>query len=213
MSVVAVLCSDIHLGHNCPTARFSESSWYDAMRRYLEQVNALSKKHKAPVLCAGDVFDKWQVPPQLINFAITNLPTMYAVMGQHDLPYHNMDNLHQSPFFTMMLSGKICANYHSNIDTRIDGIMRIHFSHWGWEWLDRKSKSKDDAINVLISHKFVWCSGKGYPGAPKEAKVANLPDLNGYDVAVFGDNHQTFVDERDGLFDSQPRLFDSAKCY
>jgi hypothetical protein len=44
-----------------------------------------------------------------------------------------------------------------------------------------------------LAHRYVWTRGKGYPGAEKEAMVGNVQHLGSYDVAVFGDNHQSFM--------------------
>ena len=54
------------------------------MQRSLEQIRDLQKEFDCPVICAGDIFDKWNSPPELINFAYDNLPEIYAIPGQHD---------------------------------------------------------------------------------------------------------------------------------
>ena len=93
---VALVCSDIHLCHTRPTSRSAEPDWYEAMARRLHQVDEIASYQQVPVLCAGDVFDRWNSPPELINFAIKNMPPMWAVPGQHDLPHHRLDEVHRS---------------------------------------------------------------------------------------------------------------------
>src|SRR5690606_2165772 len=55
--VRALLVADIHLSHRPPIARAAEPDWYAAMERQLFQLRYLSDHYRAPVICAGDVFD------------------------------------------------------------------------------------------------------------------------------------------------------------
>lgn len=99
-TVIAVLCSDIHLCHTCPPARSNEPNWYDAMARTLDELAGIASHYYVPILCAGDVFDRWNSPPELINFAIKHLPPMHCIPGQHDLPNHSLEDIRRSAYST-----------------------------------------------------------------------------------------------------------------
>ena len=109
--VIAVLCSDIHLSHKPPVARSSEDDWYAAMARTLDQVLDISNEHTAPLIIAGDLFDRWNSQPELINFAMGSFRAfqhgVYAIPGQHDLPYHDYTEIHKSAYYTLVKAGVI----------------------------------------------------------------------------------------------------------
>lgn len=190
MKVAAVLCSDIHLCHSCPPARSAEPDWYEAMGRMLDQVKAIAEEHyNVPILCAGDVFDKWNSPPELINFALDRLPDMWAVPGQHDLPNHSLSDINRSAFWTLVEANKIYLLEFGQA-TRVNGMLVYGFP-WNTPIRD-PSQESPEALKVSVAHKYVWTRGKGYPGADQQAMVGNVQNLEWFDVAVFGDNHQTF---------------------
>jgi hypothetical protein len=187
-TVVAVLCSDIHLCHTCPPARSNEPNWYDAMARVLHELAGIAGHYNVPILCAGDVFDRWNSPPELINFAISHMPTMHCVPGQHDLPNHSLEDIRRSAYWTLVETKKL-------MNIPLGGIeindMLVHAHPWGVP-IELPNDNEDDMMNVALSHRYVWKRGKGYPGAAVDAMIGNIPNLDNYDVAVFGDNHQSF---------------------
>jgi len=189
--VIAILVSDLHLSHTTPLARSSEPSWYGAMATALGQLEDLANQHDpAPVICAGDVFDRWNSNPELINFAIVHLPRMYAIPGQHDLPHHRLEDVRRSAYWTLVEAGVI-----DNIDVVNDD--NPDFIMWGFPWgrainppvVEEGSKT----LHIAVAHKYVWEGEHHYDGAPKTDHLSKLAkQLDGYDVAVFGDNHKGF---------------------
>lgn len=158
-----------------------------AMSRPLLELAELQEKYDAPILCAGDIFDHWKAPPELINFALDVMPEMYAVPGQHDMPLHDPDQMHRSAFYTLIKAGKIKI---LNSKITVHKNFSIYGSPWGC--IIPPLPTEDD-LNILIAHRYVWIDGKSYPGAPAENRLGCLAkDLVGYNVAVFGDNHKGF---------------------
>lgn len=106
---MAVLCGDLHLSEKAPVARWREKDeWYGAMARALDELSELSRSYASPIICAGDVFDRWKASPALIHFALTNLPVdMHCIPGQHDLPYHSLENMNESAYGVLVKAGKI----------------------------------------------------------------------------------------------------------
>lgn len=187
--VIAILCSDIHLSHRAPIARSAEPDWYAAMQRPLDQLADLKARHDCPIICAGDVFDKWDSPAELINFALEYLPVIYAIPGQHDLPDHNLDDIKRSAYWTLVTAGEI-----ENIEEPISicGFSLYPFP-WGVDVSPPVLRPKN-SINLAVVHSYIWTQGSSYPGAPKDKNVSKyIRRLEGYDAAVFGDNHQGFI--------------------
>lgn len=206
---IGILVSDLHLRLKPPVARSDESDWLQTQAGYLRQVEKLGLELSVPVICAGDMFHRWNSPPELINFALEHLPNgMFAVPGQHDLPYHSYEEVRRSAYWTLVRANKIinlepggfiwtgschdCGNEEAE-------ILVVSAFPWGYPPYARpKSEEYDEGyFHLAVVHSYVWCSGNNYPGAPENQHV-KMYDLAGYDMAVFGDNHKGFYDEKYG---------------
>lgn len=188
---IAVLVSDIHLSHRPPPCWNTEKvDWYDAMEGYLNQLDSLAYEYNIPIICGGDVFDKWNSPPELIEFALKNLPEMYSVPGQHDLPNHNYNEMNRSAYGVLVAAGRI-----HNLDPDAPTVLKdldIYASPWEHEIIPPSKKTS--RIQLLVAHRYLWKVGKGYPGAPERNKVGALKkELSQFDAALFGDNHVHFT--------------------
>lgn len=195
---IAILCSDLHLSLTAPVARSAEPDWLAAQKRQLDQLRALHRELRVPVICAGDILDHWRSPPELLNFAIENLPHgMLAIPGQHDLPLHNYGDIRKSGYHTLCQAGVI-ENLHPGTPVPLPGSRVLV---WGFPWgFPVKPVGKSRDLNLAVVHAFIWQSKEtAYPGAPEEATVsARSKSLAGYNAAVFGDNHKPFLTHKNG---------------
>lgn len=152
------------------------------------------EEEMVPILCAGDIFDRWNATPELINFALKHLPDgMICVPGQHDLPNHRLDLMHRSGYGVLAQTGKI-VDITDGVDWGVD-IMSV--TGFGWEQpIKPFTGETKKQIKVALIHKYMWSMpGTGYPGAPEEARLSAFKkQLRGYDIAVVGDNHTYFTD-------------------
>lgn len=188
--VVAICWSDLHLSLKAPVARAEEEDWLEAQERILSQVRKLAEEYKADVLCAGDVFDRWNSPPELINWALEKLPQMYAIPGQHDLPLHSLELINRSAYWTLKKAKKI-VDLFSLDKVTLNNNVCIHGFPWG-KLL--KPPPKDGQVHVALVHKYVWMKGKSFPGAPEESRVdTGKKETKGWDAVIFGDNHKGFL--------------------
>ena len=191
---IAVLVSDIHLSDKPPTFRSTEPDWFSAMASPLEQLRYRATELSVPIVCGGDVFDRWNSSPQLINFAIDNLPEMYSVAGQHDLPHHQYSSIQKSAYWTLCKTGNI-------IDLKPEPIQIGDLVLYGFGWnVDiRPQTRRDDFIHLAVIHKYIWSTrSTGYHGAPRLNHIKELSkSLQGYDTALFGDNHKGFLSRTD----------------
>lgn len=187
----AVLASDIHACTHAPTFRSKEPDWFEAMGRQFDELESLLVGD-VPLIVAGDVFDKWDPPPELINFMIDRFPQCWAVPGQHDLPNHRYDDIKRSAYWTLVEAGKI-RNIDPQATVRISENVFCHGFPWKYTIKPFDRIAKGSFLHVAVIHSYIWVPGCGYPGASTQ-KLADsyVADLEGYDISVFGDNHKGF---------------------
>jgi DNA repair exonuclease SbcCD nuclease subunit len=162
------------------------------MARPLTELAELSTYYNAPILCAGDIFDHWKAEPQLINFALNNLPHMYAIPGQHDLPLHNIDLLKKSAWWTLALAEKIEPLIYEE-PISIVGDIVIHAFPWGRKLTPLKKGLSKDKYHIALVHDYFWMKEYKYPTAPKKHHISRyIKAIKGYHAVVFGDNHKGF---------------------
>lgn len=183
---IAVLFSDLHLTLQMPSCR-NDEDWQGVQWECLNQIKA----YGLPVVCAGDIFDRWNPSPELINRALAWLPDkMICVPGQHDLPLHRIDLMDRSGYGVLKSVGKI-------IDlSRGGSYSERGFTAYGFGWNEPIKPPKADrrGVQLAVVHRYCWKKDCSYPGAPEEANVSNLAaQLKGYDAAVIGDNHKGFL--------------------
>lgn len=204
--VIAVLCSDLHLSAKAPVARRGEADWFAAMARSLaplkEYDSLFSGMGNQPaIICAGDIFDKSNSSPELINFAIRALPSMWTICGQHDLLHHQLDQVHKSAYHTLELCDRIRTIETPTLVSFAEPTIVLWGFPWGAELRPLAEMQVgsgvdlEDCLNIAVVHKYIWQSKANcYPGAPPEGQINRIrEDLAGFDVAVFGDNHIGFL--------------------
>jgi len=174
-----------------------EPDWYKVMERVLGELTKVAEFYSAPILCAGDIFDRWNSIPELTNWAIDNLPVMYAIPGQHDLPQHNYEERHRSAYMTLVKADRLLElppGQPTYIPTPKGTIIVVGFP-WGHEI--RKpptTESSSGHLVIAVAHQFVWRGrSTAYPGATRETAITReRKELLDYDTVIFGDNHKGF---------------------
>jgi hypothetical protein len=151
-------------------------------------------RHYVPIFYVGDIWDHYNQPPEAINWAIKHLPHGYAIPGQHDLAYHNYEDIRRTAYWTLVEAGVIKNLAPGGPHTMPNGI-HIWAYPWGHE-VKPVHPSRDPGVRVAMVHAYIWrAGGYGYPGAPEGARADKWAErLAGYDAAVFGDNHRGFTD-------------------
>lgn len=200
MNLIAIAISDLHLSLLRPACR-ADKDWMQTQADYLDQVKTfkeeLQEKECTPItlLCAGDIFDRWNASPELINFALDHLPDdMICVPGQHDLPNHRMDQVHRSGYGVLVKAKKI-RDISGQVTGNLGGF-QVHGFGWGQPLTNSSNREgiEKKLHQVALIHQYCWVSDRCYPGAPQEAHISSFKkQLEGFDVAVFGDNHIGFT--------------------
>jgi len=190
--IEAIFCSDIHASSNAPIFRCNEPDWFAAMKRPLDELKRIQEQNgNPPVIIAGDIFDIPKPSPDIINFLLKELPdNVYAIPGQHDLPYHNFEDIGLSSFETLVLSGKIRLLSRKPLllkNSRIFGFP--------WNFEIEQPEKNDGRLNVAVVHKYIWIPKHNYIIAPESNNINNSffkKALKNFDLAIFGDNHSGF---------------------
>jgi hypothetical protein len=194
--VVAILCSDLHLCARPPLARSVEDDWMAVQRRGLKFLDGLCFDWEAPLIIAGDIFDKPNVPASVVNLAIEHLPEeVYAIPGQHDLPFHNSQDIKDTSYGTLELSDRIRTLSPVNARALKNDWRALGY---GWEVPISKHKKFKNVTGckwLAVCHSYIWEKfNTSYQGAPASKHLIKyLPPLKGFNAAVFGDNHKGFI--------------------
>lgn len=197
-SVIAVLTADVHWSHRAPVFRSNEPDWYKAQERAWEQVNILADERRCPIIIAGDLFNTWREPHQLITWAMRMLgcPT-FAIPGNHDLPGHSYIELHRSAYGVLVEAGKlgdIPASTTMTAKVILPGLI-LHGFPCGFPVKPcTEGNISPFGVRLAVIHEYVWTKKHGYPGAPPEQRLGKyLDQIEGYDAVLFGDNHNGFL--------------------
>lgn len=171
----AILTSDWHLRETTPVCR-TDDFWTTQMNK-INFIYSLQRKHKCPVLHAGDLFHHWKPSPYLLSMVIGNLPDQFAtVYGQHDLPQHSLDLKDKSGIY--VLESAIWV-------TVLDGC--------SWGQLPEAPSIEIGGRKILVWHNFTYIGKDPWPGCNAPKAYALLEKYKQFDLIVTGDNHQSFT--------------------
>jgi len=193
----AILMADNHLCDAVPVCRTDD--FHSAMWAKQAFISELQQKYRCPIFDAGDVFDKWRPSLTLLAKCVRKMPDEYhTVAGNHDLPSHNINNLHKSGLGLLSTVGTV-----NLLD--INKPLKFKFSKqeihvygvaYGQE-PTRRRLANNGVLNVLVFHTDIYVGKKPWPGCqfPKAKSLMNK--YSKFDLIVTGHNHQPFVVEND----------------
>jgi DNA repair exonuclease SbcCD nuclease subunit len=167
-----------------------EPDWWAAQARPLRWLKQLAKQYGCPLVLAGDIFDRAVVDSRLINFASEELPYAYTVAGNHDLPYHNIQNLPESAYGTLIRTKRI-VDIGDVVKLNVQGVsLALHGFYFG---RPHEPCAKQADLDIAVVHHFIWTGKYGYTGVSDKYRLdCVLGGLKGYDYYIFGDNHIPF---------------------
>jgi len=175
----AILTSDWHLREDVPTCR--KDNFEEAMWRKVDFISDLQRRYDCPVLHAGDLFHHWKPSPYLLSKTIEHLPKkFYTVLGQHDIPRHNLELAYKSGVYTLVSAEKVVL---------LEGY------HFG-----QNPTGVSMSINgrsILVWHHLTYQSPP-FPGASGGMAGGLLRKFKSFDLILTGDNHISFVEEFQG---------------
>lgn len=192
--IIGIALADIHLCLKPPIWRSTEPIWFAAMLEPLLQVMELQIKLKCPAIIAGDIFDHWNTPAEVINAFLKFIPEGYAIPGQHDLPLHSYDDIGKSAYYNLCLHDRI-QNMLPGARIVLDDMVLYGFP-FGYEIEScERYKGNKHKLHIAIAHEYKFILNHSYKtvtvghmlGRGKFRIIDNK--WNGYDIVIYGDNH------------------------
>ena len=189
----AIFISDLHLRGDQPICR-TDNFWESQNKKY-QFVKTLQKKYQCSVLISGDVFHHWKASPFLLSWAIEYLPdNIIAIPGQHDLPQHSIELINKSGLFVLEKAGKIKILLEGETINIGNSILV-----YGFPYGSKLQEIKEDPsfTKIAMCHTLTWIKTLPFPGCEVKDGVGLLKKLKGFNTILVGDNHQSFVVEKD----------------
>jgi DNA repair exonuclease SbcCD nuclease subunit len=182
----AILCADLHLRDSVPICRTDD--FLEAMKNKFKAILDLARQYNCPVLVAGDFFHRARSSPYLERNVIDwirdyEYAQIFVIPGQHDLPNHNISEYDKSSLAVLEAAGcvtikKVCYD----TGQAIFGIINI-------KEIERK---------IILKHTMIYKEKPIHDnvgGTKAERLLKKFPEA---DLVLTGDNHQSFVFEKDG---------------
>jgi DNA repair exonuclease SbcCD nuclease subunit len=177
----ALLTSDWHLREDQPVCR--TDSYWDTMWKKVDFIKDLQKRYDCPVICAGDLFDAWKASPNLLRETIEHLPDQFfTIVGQHDIPQHNVGLINKSGVSVLQAAGKL---------TILSGC------HWGQEPIKESNIYFETDAKILVWHHMTY-QKIPFPGASGGMAGGILRKYPQFSLIITGDNHKTFSESFEG---------------
>jgi len=190
-----IACSDIHIRKTTPIAR--KDLFYSSHRRKLAWLFKLAQDNNAAIVCGGDVFDTVSIPhyiiEDIVSLALRYDVQLLTVYGQHDLRYHVYSSYKNTPLAILLTA---LHNKHLDIQPFVNDVVAIQGASWGRPIPD----VIPGKLNILATHRMVTENGGLWEGHTDFKTGNDLLNLTKYDIIVSGDNHKSFICEKDSRF-------------
>jgi DNA repair exonuclease SbcCD nuclease subunit len=184
-----ILAADLHIRNDLPRCRIDEN-WEETQRLMIQEIVSIANKYKCPLIITGDLFDSPNIPARFIVMLIEEfskiINKVYFLAGNHELPYHSIDNVENSSIGILSeLSKQHMKIYEGMSDFGI------------WQHFNSKLMGKETGL--LFLHRLVFESIKTIP--PNVSAITASDLLKEYPDSKWiflGDNHQFFHYEKNG---------------
>jgi DNA repair exonuclease SbcCD nuclease subunit len=145
----------------------------------------------------GDLLDTTRVPDEIMSMLIEEIHRLCDhlhfcfIAGNHDLPYHNWDNINRSSIGTLW---KWAVSPYTLFESIGDSAFWVHFGK------DPKEKYKTELTGKpLFIHRLVFPTKKSMPPNVNGITAGNLlKEYPGIDYICIGDYHRAYDYEENG---------------
>lgn len=172
-----VAIADVHARFTIPKCRKEVKL---ALGEKLSAIRDIAKKENVPIICAGDMFDDWRCEYNVVNELIYLLRDIIfgCCYGQHELPYHDMNEFKRSPLYTLELSLHKHESYSAH-----DLIL---YKNWN-QTTFRCYRLQP----ILVTHMPCYHKDNVYRDEG-QGEITNIDFGRHFDVVISGDNHKAF---------------------
>jgi len=176
----AILMGDVHLREDVPVCRTDDFLQVQLEKLYF--INTLQKKHRCPILCSGDLFDKAKPSLEFASSISKNIPdNFHTVYGNHDLPNHSLQEQAK------------CGVYNLWVNDRLQVLTGTHFNQ-----TPTTHSFEIEGRKILVWHVMTYKSELPYPGCTDMKARSILHKYPEYDLILTGDNHTPFTQTYQG---------------
>lgn len=182
-----IATGDWHLREDRPRCRKDES-WIQSQWFHVSQVAEIANKKDCPIIITGDIFNKATAPQIVINLFLQFVSRLKNpvtfIAGNHDLPYHSMNNVADSAIGILFSSAKL----HSPKIASISSIFpEVSYQNFG-ETIEGSDSSK-----ILILHTLVFEDSSSIPpNVNANTAEGLLKEYPQYTWIITGDCHNSF---------------------
>ena len=179
-----IITADWHIRATRPRCRI-DIDWMQTQRKALTHIVEIAKEKEATVMVVGDLFhsnsDTNFECIQLIQKMADELGGLYILAGNHDLPFHNSENIEKSAIGVLLNS----SNVHLIKD--FFSAMEKSFSASNFDEQDYKN------ANFVFKHTLVFPDEKSIPPNCKGMIAKEMLDEFPNSKWIFsGDYHHNF---------------------
>ena len=200
MKPIALLAADLHIRASAPESRIDD--YFNTQFHKFDFICSLASKYHIPIIEAGDLGDKshWTniLLRRFIEIVYKYDVDILVVPGQHDLPHHRLDMIHESGI------GVLHEDCTINVITGYKGYVwpdslnpSFYISSFPWgssiENIERK-----EGLSIAVAHQLVIENNLEWPGQVANKATDLLKKNFNYDLILTGDNHNPFICEYEG---------------
>lgn len=182
-----IVTADWHLREDLPVCR-NDPDWMQVQADAMKFVVDFANKRGVPIAIVGDLFHRSHVHPSVVSMfldVVQRAIGVYILAGQHDLPYHSLENITKSSFGNVWL----LAQEEKTVLHPLGRLGRaFHFGELAKEPYDEETSP------FAFVHQLCFESEKVKPPA-QDGKIAeDMTDLfPKVKYICLGDNHRHFL--------------------
>lgn len=190
-----IITSDIHLRESNPVSRTDD--YWEAVKKKMLFISFLQSKYNGiPIIDAGDLFNSWKSTPLVEAWAIKHMPKdFYTIIGNHEMPYHNIDKFPKSSLNVLFQAGKI--NLLKELPTIIQkptnekkGIAVIGFNYGHKNTFYASEEFRAAYFLIVVLHEMVTeKKTELFESRTPEEVLKAHPHA---DIVICGHNHKRF---------------------
>jgi DNA repair exonuclease SbcCD nuclease subunit len=178
-----IVTADWHLRNDRPRCRIDED-WLGFQESIVEWIVSKANEYECDIKIVGDIFDTPNVPSNIVSMFLRQVSKckerIQFIAGNHDLPWHSIDNLDNS---------SIGIIYNMSLHHA-----RIYHGMTCGIWSDFNGVEKGlPKTGLAFVHKLVFENSKSIPPNVSAITASDLLDFYPSSNWIFvGDNHHGF---------------------
>jgi DNA repair exonuclease SbcCD nuclease subunit len=187
-----IITADWHLRSQRPRCRLDDD-WLETQRTALTHIATYAGQNKADVIVIGDIFHSTNETTNEIIGLVQEMALqldeisckLYILAGNHDLPQHNLDNIHRSAFNILINSKNV---FHLSKLKLNDGKYKVSAENFG---------ALDNDVDIIFKHVLCFPDNAKLPPGDKIVRPSELfAEFKNAKYIFTGDYHSAFVYEK-----------------